>query len=713
MLDTVGAAYIGALCGVIALFTSPVFAQQPLKIAEHVAERVVVDRSITIHEPGATFIKVHFEAVRSPVKVCSPGPRGTCSGSREVRKIAPGQYKQMTRHGEHVAALSIEGDTVIVELLGRGNVTIVGWDKGWTEQQIQANNPTTETFCGVDDSRPIECYKDSEPAVYERARPVGKLLIAGGGSCTTGRYGEGNMMITNNHCMRQPETIAASEVWFDWKYTTCGGTTINPAFKVPADQLLVTDFAYDFTLFTVVDSPELQAHGWLGLDVSLPEKDEELYIVNHLLGRPQSGLRASDMNTSGVCQVDIPSYYGRAPDSDFGFYCDSEGGQSGAPVSNYANHRVFGLHHFGNVGRDGTCANGAVKMSQIWPFISPFFGGVVPLGDNEAEVERPKSVPAASCVDNVCQYSGEGSIGDSFMWTLGDGTYSYELSGTHTYTAPGNVQLSLFATKNGVTDVQSVVVKVIVPGWNEPPRSRFTYTVDGLTAHFQDVSEDVDGEVVAWTWRIRDPIDNVRHEYYTATVDHTFEGSGEKKYVDLTVTDDGGKRSSTYFAYIDIPEPTPDPCGNGTCDTDETWESCPADCPPPPDPCGNGVCDAGETYLTCPVDCPPPEPTCGDGECNGSETHATCPADCEAPPPVVKPIWLTVVGGERQPPYFKAHFEWGDVQGESVTLRGERQTKVTPNDGNETLTLHNRDRGTYWRLCDLSNRCSNTVRVDY
>ena len=46
-----------------------------------------------------------------------------------------------------------------------------------------------------------------------------------------------------------------------------------------------------------------------------------------------------------------------------------------------------------------------------------------------------------------------------------------------------------------------------------------------------------------------------------------------------------------------------DPCGNGTCDKDETWETCPDDCEPPPPGCGDGVCAQGEDYTTCPADC--------------------------------------------------------------------------------------------------------------
>lgn len=49
--------------------------------------------------------------------------------------------------------------------------------------------------------------------------------------------------------------------------------------------------------------------------------------------------------------------------------------------------------------------------------------------------------------------------------------------------------------------------------------------------------------------------------------------------------------------------------------------------------CGDGTCNGDETYQTCPSDCPAPAPTvvCGDDTCEGDETYETCPADCPAP----------------------------------------------------------------------------------
>ncbi len=54
-------------------------------------------------------------------------------------------------------------------------------------------------------------------------------------------------------------------------------------------------------------------------------------------------------------------------------------------------------------------------------------------------------------------------------------------------------------------------------------------------------------------------------------------------------------------------------CEDGTCDINETFESCPADCS---DGCGDGTCDINETFESCPADCEAPAGECiEDSDC--------------------------------------------------------------------------------------------------
>lgn len=118
-------------------------------------------------------------------------------------------------------------------------------------------------------------------------------------------------------------------------------------------------------------------------------------------------------------------------------------------------------------------------------------------------------------------------------------------------------------------------------------------------------------------------------------------------------------------------------CGNEICETEESYEICPADCPNCDDSnkctkdsydyheqkclntpiltvicCGNTICETGETYGSCPRDCPNCDddnkctkdsydyhqqkclneiliPCCGNGICDkGAEAYLSCPKDC-------------------------------------------------------------------------------------
>jgi V8-like Glu-specific endopeptidase len=69
-------------------------------------------------------------------------------------------------------------------------------------------------------------------------------------------------------------------------------------------------------------------------------------------------------------------------------------------------------------------------------------------------------------------------------------------------------------------------------------------------------------------------------------------------------------------------------CGNGSCESGESKQSCPADCGTAGPVCGDGKCEGTESYSNCSKDCPPP--SCGDGKCEAPETSESCVADCNS-----------------------------------------------------------------------------------
>lgn len=61
--------------------------------------------------------------------------------------------------------------------------------------------------------------------------------------------------------------------------------------------------------------------------------------------------------------------------------------------------------------------------------------------------------------------------------------------------------------------------------------------------------------------------------------------------------------------------------------------------------CGNGICETGETYENCPEDCDEDGPICGNGICEEGETVQNCPEDCSAEYPgidIESTSWVTI-----------------------------------------------------------------------
>lgn len=88
----------------------------------------------------------------------------------------------------------------------------------------------------------------------------------------------------------------------------------------------------------------------------------------------------------------------------------------------------------------------------------------------------------------------------------------------------------------------------------------------------------------------------------------------------------GGDATNTLGDCSGVLDPTPDECGNGTCESSETCSSCPSDCGSCSS-CGDGTCDGDETCTTCETDCGTCS-TCGNGACDIGEDCNSCPSDC-------------------------------------------------------------------------------------
>lgn len=392
---------IGVLCACLCLsvFVSAHehdHAHQAVRVADFVSQDIQLDTvrgeiSEVIRAPGASFIKVHFDWFNLPdsAYVEVRNPRGT-----EVYRYGMSDRDDFTYDealGEDgynsFASMSITGDQAIVTVysalpfswedgygvyIGR---YMEGYPNGVIEELIgePLEGPISSSTCGAMQRTPVECYSSSHPTEYERAKSVARLLMSGS-LCTAWRAGDDNRLFTNNHCMSTASAVSGSESWFNYQYSSCSSSSTTTATKVSGNSMLMTNYNYDVTLYTVNNFSSIQGFGNLGLDVRTPSLHEEIYIPQHGSGNPKELSIEDDQNATGICRIDDAIANGRVANSDTGYYCDTIGGSSGSPVLARSSHKAIALHHYGG------CTNQGVRIDLIWPLVSSYFGGVIPDG---------------------------------------------------------------------------------------------------------------------------------------------------------------------------------------------------------------------------------------------------------------------------------------------------------------------------------------------
>jgi len=427
-----------------------------------------VGKIYEISTPDAAFIKVHFDHFNLPkgltLEVSSP------DGSEVYR------YSSDHRDGYTVdralghdgvnsfSAMSISGSVARLRLVGTApkrstaaqGVIISRYLEGFPEDMLSemtaegllTSGVTPQAICGVNDKRAVACYQSTDATAFDRSRPVAKLVLGSGGSCTAWRVGPDNRMFTNNHCFTTTSEVAASEVWFNYQNTTCTGTTVGAVTKVAGDVMLRTDATLDYSLYTVKSFSTISGFGYLGLDVRVPTTGEEIFIPQHAGGRVKELAVVSDQNGGGRCQIDTATQNGNGTNTDSGYKCDTEPGSSGSPVLARSSNNAIALHHLGG------CNNSGAQFAKIWPQVSTHFGGIVPGGDSggggnatpSANFSFTTSSLTATFTDSSSD--SDGSIA-SRSWNFGDGTTSTTTSPSKTYAAAGTYTVTLTVIDNG------------------------------------------------------------------------------------------------------------------------------------------------------------------------------------------------------------------------------------------------------------------------
>lgn len=502
-----------------------------------------------INHPDAQFIKINFAKFALP------------EGAYIEVSDLEGQESYRYDHNDSgvKSSMSVSSDTVKVTLISpktvqwgaNHGVEIEDFYAGFSDLELaersaifDSGDVQPNSTCGANERRDVACWETSHPVEFERSRPVARLLIGGRSLCTAWRVGADNHMFTNNHCFSRAADTQNVEVWFNYQRTGCGTGATDGTVKVRGDKLLATDYALDYTLFTVQEFEKIQKFGHFGLDVNSQVQGERIYIPQHGSGNPKELAIESDLNSNGLCQIDQTVTAGRGSDTDMGYKCDTIGGSSGSPVLSASNNNVIALHHYGNSTQCTTKLNRGTRIELIWPKVASHFGGIIPVGDNDDNGNNPPVARITTqCSQLTCSFDSTQSFDSdgnivATEWDFGDGRTSIEPGlVTHTYQQAGTYRVSLVVTDNGNAQDSAVTEVVVTTTGNQAPVADFTYSVSGLAVDFADASTD-DSGVVGYFWEFGDgsisQAQNPSHAYVTAGTYN----------VTLTVTDAQGIQST-------------------------------------------------------------------------------------------------------------------------------------------------------------------------
>jgi V8-like Glu-specific endopeptidase len=341
--------------------------------------RYVDGSNHVFRHPGATFVKVHFEALRlAPgdfVTVADPAGdekftyHGDPTRQSAQERAGSGDSAFTVNGGKGFAAMSVEGDTAVVTLHSRpaggrraaGTVRVDKIFRGLSALEQSAANPKPEAICGADARRDRVCFRNTQPKEFRTSAAVGRLVIDGGILCTAFRVGSSNTLLTNNHCMSTPEQVRSAEVRFGFDCRTCGGKDPKRGVKVAGDQLIKTSARLDFTLFSVQDFESISQFGTLFMESRTPAEGENIYVPGHGDGLPLKIAIFSDQQDGAPCTI----VKAVATRTDTAYDCDTSPGNSGSPIISEESNKVIGLHH-----RGGLCVNLGVRSSLVFEQIA-------------------------------------------------------------------------------------------------------------------------------------------------------------------------------------------------------------------------------------------------------------------------------------------------------------------------------------------------------
>ncbi len=316
----------------------------------------------TIHKTGASWLKVHFNNFKLDegdfvvLYDMYGNPVETIYGG-EVKDDVDPRFRVIKKKFKKVSFWGpmIDGDEVRVELHSKSEkngghgfgIDEVGY--GFFPIERPANDAVSvESICGTDDKEDIKCAATSYQTT---GLAVGRMLYQKRKSwyvCTGFLVSScSSHFLTNEHCITSQKEVDTLEVSFKYRYTTCGGGTLDSTVVYYGDDFVTDSRTYDYCLLTLLGTPQT-TYGYLDLLNRAASVNEDIYIIQHPGGNPQ--------------QIGYGTVYNTTANSgkDVGYYVDTEGGSSGSPVLAENGDGVIALHHYGG------CPNSGVKMTNIY-----------------------------------------------------------------------------------------------------------------------------------------------------------------------------------------------------------------------------------------------------------------------------------------------------------------------------------------------------------
>ncbi len=221
---------------------------------------------------------------------------------------------------------------------------------------IKDERPTPQAITPPGDQS--QSISQGSARIKEWGKSIARLQFIGAdgnGYYCTAFLVSASLMLTNNHCINTDAEMRSTIAEFD--YDAPGAQVETRRFK----ELVAHDENLDYSLIRLAD-PSKRSALRLG-DVVLAER-KALLIIEHPGGKPKKFSRI-DCHVRGV---ELPGL--GAAKTDFGHFCDTEGGSSGSPIQDFPTGTVLGLHHLGFQPGDGLLVNRGVKIGLILSDIS-------------------------------------------------------------------------------------------------------------------------------------------------------------------------------------------------------------------------------------------------------------------------------------------------------------------------------------------------------